>query len=200
MSYKKYKDARDAAWRVLLDSGVASLPVDLPGVCRALRCGLYSYSDGMRLIRAFRAQKQTELSDGFTILYRGTPYIFYNDAAPEGRQHFTIAHEIGHVVLGHMTKGHYLLCRVKKGQRGEDEIQANQFAARLLAPACVLDALDAVTAERIAALCGLSMEAAGYRSERMKELRRRNMFLTSEAEREVKRQFEGFIRSRSGSP
>ena len=73
------------------------------------------------------------------------------------------------------------------------ERQANQFAARVLAPACVLWGLDLHSADEIAAACGISRAAAAFRAERMQELYRRGKFLTAPQERRVYRQFENFI-------
>ena len=67
------------------------------------------------------------------------------------------------------------------------------FAARLLAPACVLWGLDLHTAEEISEACNISLQAAGFRAERMKELYRRNRFLTSPLERKLYDQFRDFI-------
>lgn len=196
MQYGKYKSARNAAWRVLLESGTRELPVDLRKICSAQGCRLYSYTQGERLIRAFRAEEQTRRGDGFTILYRGTPYIFYNSEVSEGRQRFTIAHELGHVALGHLEGEGYA---VRRAGNSEDETQANQFAARLLAPSCILKELTIEDAAQIAELCGMSTEAAGYRAKRLAVLKKRNKFLLHPLERRVLRQFRAFIRSRLGS-
>lgn len=64
-------------------------------------------------------------SDGFT-LRRGTKYIIvYNDSVflPESRVRFTLAHELGHVVLQHKMEGDEV-----------EEQEANTFARNLLAP------------------------------------------------------------------
>lgn len=67
------------------------------------------------------------------------------------------------------------------------------FAARLLAPACVLWGINAQTAEQIATVCNISHEAAKIRAERMEVLRKRGKFLTSPLERQVYKQFENYI-------
>lgn len=67
------------------------------------------------------------------------------------------------------------------------------FASRLLAPACVLWALDARTPEEIASLCKISHQAAAFRAERMELLYRRGKFLASPLERKVYEQFSKFI-------
>ena len=195
MEYRKYKQARNAAWRVLLKCNVQTLPVDLRVVCREMGCRLYSYQNGANLIRIFRLEKQTALSDGFTFIYDNVPYIFYCDTITESRQRFTIAHELGHIALGHLEGAGYAVSRSGKS---DDETQANQFAARLLAPACVLNALDAVTPELIASLCGMSKEAASYRAKRLRQLRKRGKFLVHPLERRVLRRFRSFIQSHRG--
>lgn len=200
LNYKDYQNVRDAAWRILLDCRIGRLPVDVREICRHLGCKLYSYDAGWKIISAFKLNEQVEKSDGFTVLYRDVPYIFYSGSTPEARQRFTIAHEIGHIVLGHVGEGKYTIMNREPSLRDSaDETQANQFAARILAPACVLNALDAVEAEQISSLCGISHQAAEFRAERMKQLRARGKFLSHPLEREVMRQFEPFVRSHSGS-
>ena len=78
------------------------------------------------------------------------------------------------------------------------EREANVFASRLLAPACVLWALDARSPEEIAALCRISNQSAKFRAERMQKLYDRNRFLTSPLERQVYQQFSAFIARKKG--
>ena len=73
------------------------------------------------------------------------------------------------------------------------EMEANIFASRLLAPACVLWGCGVKTAEEIQQLCNISRQAAEYRMERMRILYARNKFLTSPLERRVYSQFEDYI-------
>lgn len=200
MNYKDYQRARDAAWRILIDCEVRELPTNIREICRMLGCKLYSYTVGIKLISAFKLTEQTRRTDGFTVLYRKTPYIFYNDAVSVARQRFTIAHEIGHVVLKHIGSGKYtVINREPSPDDSPDETQANQFAVRLLAPACVLHALSVHKAEEIAELCGISYQAAEFRASRMRRLNARSKFLSHPLEREVLHQFESFIQSRLGS-
>lgn len=73
------------------------------------------------------------------------------------------------------------------------EQEANVFAARILAPACVLWGINARTPEDIMRICNISREAAEYRAVRMIELYKRNKFLTSQLERRVYMQFQDYI-------
>ena len=102
----------------------------------------------------------------------------------------------GHVhLLGHV--GQYELVNREPSQQDNPiEQAANVFASRLLAPACVLWALNARTAEEISELCQISRQAAAYRAERMKILYERNRFLYSPMERKVHAQFQDFVRSK----
>lgn len=56
--------------------------------------------------------------------------IGYNKSQHPHRQRFTIAHEIGHFLLGHTQKNFIL----DFDSRKPEEIEANQFAAELLIP------------------------------------------------------------------
>ena len=67
------------------------------------------------------------------------------------------------------------------------------FAARLLAPACVLHEIGATNASDIQKLCRISAQAAEYRAERMRELEQRGRFYTSPLERQLIRKFESYI-------
>ena len=68
------------------------------------------------------------------------------------------------------------------------------FAARLLAPACVLHELGITSAEKIAKVCNISITAAKHRAERMQILEKRNAWYRSPLERQVIKQFENYIK------
>ena len=126
--------------------------------------------------------------------------IIYEDSDPKGRIRFTLAHELGHILLGHELAagfGHY---RKITAGRPVFEQQADEFAARLLAPACVLWALDITAADEIAALCDISRAAAEYRAERMKVLKGRGKFLAHPLEQQVYAAFQPWIEKQKSRP
>ena len=186
MDYKNYQVSRDLAWQILLNEGVTELPVKMGQLCRKMGISLRYFSP-------------VDDSDGYSTIINGRAVIFVSDRCIPMRQRFTAAHELGHILLGHV--GQYqLVNREPSSADNPIEQAANVFASRLLAPACVLWALNARTPEEIAALCQISHQAATYRAERMALLYERNKFLSSPLEREVYRQFAPFIQDRKQKP
>lgn len=184
-SYGLYKKVRDASWQALIDNNITSLPVDVVKVAKA---------NGIILLRNSVAQKLAPDESGIS-LYDGTKwYIVYDDTHPIGRKRFTVAHELGHIFLGHpLIAGFH--ARSQCNSIPKTEREANIFASRFLCPSCVLWALNLRTPSEISAACEVSTEAAQIRATRMKELYKREKFLTSDLERKVFKNFEPFIQT-----
>lgn len=194
MNYDDYKRARDLSWRVLLNTGTRELPVKVSRICRGYGVTLRSYQVGAPLIRELGLEAQCDISDGFTVRSGNRCYVFYNMEQPPGRVRFTIAHELGHVLLGHLGDGELTVYNWESSSEdAPEEHTANVFASRLLAPACVLHALGAVTPEQIAAVCDISMAAARFRAGRMGVLEQRGKYGASPLERQVLAQFQPYI-------
>lgn len=188
MNYKDYQRARDTAWRLLLDCGVSRLPVDLNPICKQLGVKVFRYESVRGL------PDVASKTDGLTFFHHGEPVILYDQSKTLERIRFTVAHELGHLILGHVAPGQQTTTnREPMPTDNPIETAANQFAARLLAPACVLWGLDLHTAEEIATLCRISKQAAEFRAERMALLYERGKFLTSPLEQQVYNQFAPFI-------
>ena len=200
MNYENYKAARDRAWEILIETEVGELPVPVTKICRAIGAEYHSYASAAEIVRGLGLGDLMRQTDGFCIYLDGIPRIFYDETMPVPRRRFTLAHEIGHIALGHVTEGQYTPVN-REPSPGDSavETQANQFAARLLAPACVLHELGCLEAQQIAELCNISMAAARFRSERMTELERRQKYYLSPLERQVRDQFLPFLRQKSGS-
>lgn len=106
-----------------------------------------------------------------------------NETCTEQALNFTLAHEIGHILLNHF----YTI------EHSHDEKEANMFAARLLMPLCVLHECKVESFDKIQQLCNVSKQAAFYRFKRLQLVRPRNKFYTDPLEQKVKNQFNKFI-------
>ena len=119
--------------------------------------------------------------------------MIYDDREPVDVCRFTIAHELGHFFLGHdLTCSRY--ANVQKFEtRSKAEEQADAFALRLLAPACIIKELDLHSPEEIAKCCGIPLPWAKIRADRMKTVYRMNKFFTNPVEKEVYDNFKKYI-------
>ncbi len=183
--YGVYKNIRDASWRCLVDYKVDRLPVNLNSIARTA---------DIRILKNSTVGELSPNESGISLYINGKWYIIYDDENLPARSRFTIAHELGHIFLGHKLKRGYH-ARTFDTRRPPVEREADSFAARLLAPACVLWGLNLHTPEEISAVCGISLAAAKIRSERMSVLYDRNKFLTNPLERAVYDSFSEYIKS-----
>ena len=178
MDYKEYNASRDAVWEILIKEGICELPIMVIRLCNKIGIIVkYDYNIPQGV-------------DGYSQIIKGIPHIFLDPLVAPARKKFTVAHELGHILLDHAG-------RYDSVQRGYDlrtiEQEANVFASRLLAPAYVLWGCGVQTKQDIMHLCKISESAAQIRMERMKILYQRDKFLTSPLERQVYKQFYPYI-------
>jgi len=192
--YEYYKVARDTSWKTLIECGIASLPIDLTRIAEYYGIEFIKYSECgfMSLLNP-----EAVSGDGFITTLKDRKVIFINDKIKtRGRRRFTFGHELGHAILDHPLSS--VVTRNDEIDSSDNplEMQANVFSRGILAPACVLHALNVTTAEEIMRLCDISRISANIRLERMQELYKRQKFLTSPLERQVLKQFKDFINER----
>lgn len=185
MVYGIYKNARNASWKCLIDFNISELPVKVTNIAKSM---------DITILKDSNAHELKDKESGKTVLQNNKFYIIYKDTELSNRCRFTIAHELGHIFLGHLliNTPEYKTFAI----RNDNESAANVFARDLLAPACVLHELHAITTNDIANLCNISMEAAGYRADRMRELENRNAWYLHPLEKQVYKQFEQFIKNK----
>lgn len=201
-----YRQTRDAAWQILLRVNAQEFPIKLTPVCELLDIRLCSYEtsiDILQKMQILHVAKQTE-----AFIYHsddtGSRIIFYDNNIPAPCQRVVIAHELGHIVLGHVVRGNCTLWNHEPEKSDTlDEQSANAFAARLLAPACVLHFARITTTEKIEQICQISNQFAQYRAERLSTLEQRNAdwcnqnsksyFFRNSMEEEVYQQFKNYI-------
>ncbi len=193
MKYSLYQQARDLSWKVIQEKGIQCLPVNLGEICRHYQIKTIPYS---KFTLWELVDTQAKKGDGFSLKMGEQYYIVFNHAiSHSGRIRFTIAHEIGHILLGHVEKVTFYRNSEIDSDTNEQEFQANVFARDLLMPATVLSALGLESAEEISALCGVSMQSAKIRALRLTELNLRNRFHLHPLERAVAAQFANYIQS-----
>ncbi|MBP5698158.1 MAG: ImmA/IrrE family metallo-endopeptidase [Alphaproteobacteria bacterium] len=89
-----------------------------------------------------------ESDDGFFMYVDEEPRIYYNPEKMYGRINYTILHEVGHILLGHIQESNLA------------ETEANFFAKYLLAPPPLIQELQLISAEGIINAFGMSYEAS----------------------------------------
>lgn len=132
-----YRRATNTAYQILEELGTFSLSTDVFAIIETLlvNCRLLTYGQACFLY-GYSYQQLLDISEfGFSFL-NGTAkrIILYNEALPLGSIRFTIAHEIGHAVLGHTDE-----------DNPNFEKEANCFARNLLCPLPVAEIMDAIT-------------------------------------------------------
>ncbi len=139
---------REAA-RLLLLGGLRSIydmsQLDLRRFRTDGRCIIDSFS-------AFAAATATHLPSplppGMTVISPGrVPLILYDPALPLPRRNFTIAHELGHLLLHHGTNRQ----GCTEGSPEEQERAADAFASLLLAPPVLIAGWEQLLGRRLGA-------------------------------------------------
>lgn len=130
------------------------LPVDLSAICRHLGC----------TVRALDIPDY----DGCHLRLNGTgrPLILLGTNLHRHRKRFTLAHEIGHIVLGHAPSrfdGEHLIEARARWQ----ESQADRFASELLMPWPAMRQLGMMSVEAISARFCVSPAAAACRAQQV---------------------------------
>lgn len=136
--YPDYRRATNAAYQLLAKKRSLNFTTDVIYIVEDLleNCVLITYGQACFLYGYTLAMLSKVSEFGFSIIKGDKRIIFYNEKAQLGSILFTIAHEIGHAVLGH-TEEH----------DASSEKEANCFARNLLCPIPVVCGLGLRTPE-----------------------------------------------------
>lgn len=177
------KTAELAALQCLAYNKIKELPTDVIEIANNANINVIKNSDISRL--------KTNQS-GLCLLVNSDYFIIYDDTQNRGRRRFTIAHELGHIFLGHLLTG-TKESRAAVSKRPIIEQDADLFASRLLSPTCVLWGLGLKMPAQISKFCGLSYTASKIRCYQMQSIYKRNEYTMCDLEREVYGNFKEFI-------
>lgn len=190
--YESYKKARNEAWKVLLECDIKELPIDLKKIAEQYDIQIITYSK-FPLTQLFKPEVVS--GDGFTTSISSKRYIVLNDTKENRyRRRFTVAHELGHNLLGHNSNIIFFRNSEIDDKTKIQEFEANIFARDLLMPATILAALNVWEPKEIMNLCHISYTSAVIRAKRMALLYQRNLFNTHPLEKEVLNQFSEYIK------
>ena len=184
MYYGLYKNIQHAAWQCLIDFGIDRLPIDLLKITRAA---------GIRVVKNSSVNVLQKNENGKSFFDGESWIIVYDDNAPLGLCRFTVAHELGHILLGHdLCLGRYTQAKEISG-KPKSEQQADMFAQRLLCPACIIWGLNLHTTDEIESYCLVDRRTSALRAQRMGQLYSRNRFLTDPYEKQLYKNFDEYI-------
>lgn len=152
---------RDYVWEKIVefqeDVPLTEYPLNLEQLCNKMEWTLIAYSE--LNTECFSISK-----DGFTVYKNDRFIIFYNMEQPHNRVRFTIAHEIGHIILNHhFTSKNNLLCFDDYTFEKALENEANIFARNILMPTFILKELPVLTPYVLSNEFIVSEEAAQVR-------------------------------------
>lgn len=153
-----------------------SLPINPFDVCNKLGVPVVSYSKACDYGFHAIIQKISYVDvDGFCCKGNGDNYIIlYDDArTPKERINFTIAHELGHIVLGHL-KNVTMRPRYMTNRRNDPrEREADAFAGELIRPPILFVLIGWQLPHHIRAICNITYEAAAVCSKQVQILRKK---------------------------
>ena len=92
MLYGAYQSARDAAWQCLIDYKITALPVPLKPITEQAGIKVIADSSVHQLSPGERGRAEMIGHDWLIIV---------NDEDSPAARRYTIAHELGHIFLGH---------------------------------------------------------------------------------------------------
>lgn len=158
------------AYKFLLECGYTKFPISPYDVLDELKdyVECIPWSDAKKVMKSEDPFHLRQIkAEGRTIRMHSTGkyYIVYDDVTVNSsdRIAWTIMHEIGHIILGHLVEfSETALNRggITSKQYGVLEIEAHYFAAEFLMPTAILKYYPKITVNEIALLFGVSEEAA----------------------------------------
>ena len=148
--FADYKKATNAAYKIIAERDIFSLATNVFAIldqletCRVYTYGQVNYLYGTPLDTLLSASEY-----GFSIQESGQRIIYYNEKMPLNCIRFTLAHELGHAVLGHQDEDDPIA-----------EREANCFARNLLCPIPIVNALELSTPHEYVSVFNVSNDMA----------------------------------------
>ena len=137
--------ARYKAVTTLLENAVNKLPISLTHIENIIKKNGWSIigynlnsENHIKLLKQYDVLSIAKRTKAFTYKHETEKIVFVRSGLSSNDKRMLLAHELGHIVLGHMSDSSVLGYKpgglINEGQ--EDE--ANEFALEFLAPVCIL--------------------------------------------------------------
>lgn len=166
--------------------GVTALPLEPRAILKRERIPVVDYPEYARKV-GWPVEKLIEHygRDAFTQCLDGRYLICCNSCLPRQRIRWTLTHELCHIYLGHMEADS------QAGDGADQEV--DRLVSGALCPMPVVHLCGVASQSELAALCGLSNEAAGYQFDRLQRLRAQRSVLRTREDVQLVSRFLPFI-------
>lgn len=172
-----YEFATKMAYKFLIAEGITSFPIDVFALVKKHKWAIITFNELAQQLGISYELLKESLGDCWgTVHFNGINYaIAYDDDLCKGAQYFTILHEIGHILMGHLTSKGCIKVHSNDIELGNEneyekmENEANCFARNVAAPISLLDELEfGIDEEYLAAHFCITPKAAKSRLDLVK--------------------------------
>jgi Zn-dependent peptidase ImmA (M78 family) len=199
-NYPRHIFAINHACGFLYHEGITAFPIDPFDIIRKNGWELITYSDWANDFKLTVKEVAKVLGsvDGCTLYDEGHYTIVYNDTIETpGRIRFTLMHEIGHIVMSHLTD--FEEASIDNGMTvGKFKVlerESDIFASNFLAPVPVVDMMRPIDLNGLETNFGLSLQAAAVRLNTL-EYDRFKMTRVSDHYNTIKNYYAPYIKER----
>ncbi|MBQ9862112.1 MAG: ImmA/IrrE family metallo-endopeptidase [Clostridia bacterium] len=148
---------KEIAQHVLLEHGISELPVRVANLCD-------EFGITIKVANSLRMKEYM----GLAMVVDKKPYIIIETSYCIESQKFTAAHELGHLLLGHVGSWKDA-SGIQRPSETCIEPDANAFAEELTMPECVLMSCGITTVRQIKKLCRILPEDSKRTAERVRQ-------------------------------
>jgi rubrerythrin len=201
-SEPRYSRTKKIALDFIIEEGLCGLPIDPFKIAFSHGWKIEAAGDiakDLKCSHEYLLHKYVKSKDGAAFYCKETNeynIVFNEKVRSTGRIRWTLAHEIGHIVLGHLND--YNQSTISRGltENAYDilEKEAHYFAGQVLAPPVILHKLKINSVSKLKNICKLSDEAASIRYNHLIEWIHKGKILP--VERDIISQFYSFIYKR----
>lgn len=166
----RFRYAAQKAHDLLIELGINRFPISTDVIIDELdyKFRILSYSQAKEILKTddpFHLHQTHSEARTIKIREQDTAMIIYDDTlnVPNSRIRWSIVHEIGHIMLGHLDDFENTSLNrggITDSEYGVLEVEAHHFASEFLMPTPILKALENINVESIISIFDVSDEAA----------------------------------------